>query len=217
MQPILTLLGILVSISGWVSFFWLFSRSKPVLKIKIKSIKQNQEKKRFILDAVVYNVGQKTAYNCEGGHIIFDNEFNDEEAEGGAFWKEINDTDYDFIEKENRIIDIKPKEMRRCWVDHDISTKEHIEGDIRITFFPWGKKKNSYFYFVFLCFYGENFCFDYLKGCVKEEIKMEDSYSEVFDKIEWIWFRRKLSDSIRKLFLRAKIKRMDFREYVRPI
>lgn len=140
----------------------------------------------------------------------------DEKREGGVFWKEINDTDYDFIKEENKIIDIRPKEMRRRWVDHDISIKEHIEGDIKITFFPWGKKKNSYFYFVFLCFYGENFCFDYLKGWVKEEIKMEDSCSEVFDKIEWIWPRRKLSDSIRKLPLRAKIKRMDFREHVRP-
>lgn len=216
MQTILTLLGILAGISGWISFFWLFSRSKPVLKIRIKSIRQDQKKKRFILDAVVHNVGQKTAYNCEGGHIIFDNEFYDEEAEGGVFWKEINDTDYDFIKEKNKVIDIRPKERRRCWVDHDISIKEHIEGDIRISFFPWGKKKNSYFYFVFLCFYGENFCFDYLKAQVKEEVETEDDCGEILDKIEWIWPKRNLFDSIKRSILRAKIRRLDFREYVRP-
>jgi len=217
MQTILKVLGILGGMAGWISFLWLFSRSRPVLKIKIKGVKlEHEKKKRLIFDAVVYNAGQKTAYNSEGGHIIFDNRFNDEEAQGVVFWKEINDTDYDFAKEENKIIDIRAKERRRCWVDHDISIKEHIEGDIKITFFPYGKKKGAYFYFVFLCFYGENFCFDYLKGRVKEEIKIEDNYSEVLDKIEWIWPKRKLLDSIRRLTLRAKIKRLDFREYVRP-
>ena len=71
MQTILAILKILVSISGWISFFWLFSRSRPVLKIEIKGVKPDYKKKRrIIFDAVVYNIGQKTAYNCEGGHII---------------------------------------------------------------------------------------------------------------------------------------------------
>ena len=208
---------VILALSGWASFFyaiWKYRENRPNLKTKINLIRFDKEKTRIVFKSKVINIGKKDAICCEGHFDVFRNSNFNSIIAGTCCWRSKKEEDYNFERENIKYTDLKPGDWEENWFDLDITNQkiDNINGK-EIYLFPYDEGKGIFFVASIIT-YGNYKSFDFLELLIKDDIRANDDFEEVMQKIEFrfeIPKKRKFERKLKKI-----INKIEYHEHTSP-